>query len=57
MLITFNELAEQYQQIKADALRAGGGCTILLLVAPECDAICAARIIWVSIVDDLHLLN
>jgi cell division control protein 45 len=34
-----------YEQLKQDSL--GGGCTVLIFVAPDVDALCAARILTV----------
>jgi hypothetical protein len=45
MLIILDDLGAQYTKIRGDAARAGGGCSVLLLVAPDCDSLCAARIL------------
>lgn len=45
MLITLEHFDTQYGRIKQQAAAAGGGCSVLILVAPDCDALCAARIL------------
>ncbi len=48
MLIPHKAFREQFERIRDDAKYTGGGCSVLLLVAPEVDALCAARIFVVS---------
>jgi len=48
MLITRTGFRGVYDTIRDDATASAGGCTVLLLVALDCDAICAARILTVS---------
>ena len=44
MLIGRERFEEVYNTIKASAC-AGGSCTVLILVAPDCDAVCACQIL------------
>jgi hypothetical protein len=48
MLIPHERFARAYLEISESARSQGGGCTVLLLVAPDADAICAARMLAVS---------
>ena len=45
MLIEMADLEQMYLEIKASALEDGGGITVLILVAPDCDALCTCRIL------------
>ncbi|CAM9144349.1 unnamed protein product [Choristocarpus tenellus] len=45
MLLEQNELEMAYAQIVEDASKAGGACTVVIFVAPNCDAMCACRIL------------
>jgi hypothetical protein len=49
MLFDRGRLRACYEDIKAAAKEANGGCSVLLLVAADADAICAARILGVSL--------
>jgi hypothetical protein len=46
MLWSKDKFAATYKQIVKSA-RAAGGCSVLICVAPDCDALCAARILTV----------
>ena len=51
MLIGRERFEEVYNTIKASAC-AGGSCTVLILVAPDCDAVCACQILTRLLRDD-----
>lgn len=44
MLLDQRRLDFAYKQIVQDAAKARGACTVLVFVAPNCDAMCACRI-------------
>ncbi|CAM9275606.1 unnamed protein product [Discosporangium mesarthrocarpum] len=44
MLLEQHQLEIAYEQIVEDAAKAGGACTVVIFVAPNCDAMCACRI-------------
>ncbi|CAM9308546.1 unnamed protein product, partial [Hapterophycus canaliculatus] len=44
MLLDQRRLDFAYEQIVQDAAKARGACTVLVFVAPNCDAMCACRI-------------
>ncbi|CAB1099702.1 unnamed protein product [Ectocarpus sp. CCAP 1310/34] len=45
MLLDQRRLDFAYEQIVQDAAKARGACTVLVFVAPNCDAMCACRIL------------
>ena len=49
VLLTLSQLHHVYEEIKASATRSGG-CSILVFVAPSCDALAACRILTVRAV-------
>ena len=51
MLIGRERFEEVYNTIKQGAC-AGGACTVLILVAPDCDAVCACHILTRLLRDD-----
>ena len=51
MLIGRERFEEVYNTIKQSAC-AGGACTVLILVAPDCDAVCGCHILTRLLRDD-----
>lgn len=47
LVVGETRLRAKYDDIRAAARDAGGACSVLILVAPEADAMCAARMIMV----------
>ncbi|CAM9438816.1 unnamed protein product [Ascophyllum nodosum] len=45
MLLDQRKLDFAYEQIVQDAAKARGACTVIIFVAPNCDAMCACRIL------------
>ena len=45
-LIPLDDISGMYEEIKEASLV--GGCSVLILVAADCDAVCASRILTVS---------
>lgn len=45
MLLDQHRLDFAYEQIVQDAAKAKGACTVMVFVAPNCDAMCACRIL------------
>lgn len=45
MLLDQRKLDFAYEQIVQDAAKARGACTVMIFVAPNCDAMCACRIL------------
>lgn len=45
MLLDQRQLDSAYEQIVQDAAKARGACTVIVFVAPNCDAMCACRIL------------
>jgi hypothetical protein len=45
-LVPLDDIGAIYDEIKSESLT--GGCNVLILVAADCDAVCAARILTVS---------
>ncbi len=45
-LVALDDIAGMYDEIKTSSL--SGDCSVLVLVAADCDAVCAARILTVS---------
>lgn len=45
MLLDQRRLDFAYDQIVQDAAKARGACTVMIFVAPNCDAMCACRIL------------
>lgn len=45
MLLDQARLDFAYEQILQDAAKVRGACSVLIFVAPNCDAMCACRII------------
>lgn len=48
MHISRSEFRGVYEEILARAQSEGGACSVLILVAPDADAVCACRIFAVS---------
>ena len=49
MLLEKSRFGQGYAEVKARAQASNGGNSIVILVAPNCDAVCATRILMVSI--------
>ena len=47
MIIPRHSFKEAYQRIKDDAASVNNGCSLLIMVGADVDAICAARILVV----------
>lgn len=45
MLLDQARLDFAYEQIVQDAAKARGACTVMVFVSPNCDAMCACRIL------------
>ena len=48
VLVDKSGLADEYENIKHQAAKSGGGCTILLFVAPDGDSISACKVLTVD---------
>lgn len=49
VLLTRVEFREQFERVREEAKKSGLSCSVLLLVAASCDAICASRILMVRV--------
>jgi hypothetical protein len=58
MLLDRHRFHEAYQSIRAAAASAAGKCSVLIFVAPSCDAMAACRLLSVraGIPPELHIL-